>query len=163
MWSSHCRQKGAAVSRADHPQVPGEQDVGSSIAAAFTRPHHSSSTPSGTLGDATTRWPAAYPPDSCRPGWMPMTAALGQQETFSSLRSGPTKPANASVAVSVTGNEPPHNGAIHGFEEVLAALITWRGRSTIARKLDSVPPRRLARHWDSWDQPLRFVRPYLWN
>ena len=61
MWSSCHRAKAAAVSRADHPS-PGDQDVGSSIAAAFTRPHHSSSTPSGTLGDATTRWPAAYPP-----------------------------------------------------------------------------------------------------
>src|SRR5258706_9189295 len=61
MWSSWYRTKAAAVSRADHPSH-GDQDVGSSIAAAFTRPHHSSSTPSGTLGDATTRWPAAYPP-----------------------------------------------------------------------------------------------------
>src|SRR5258708_29324618 len=61
MWSSWYRAKAAAVSRADHPSH-GEQDVGSSIAAAFTRPHHSSSTPSGTLGDATTLWPAAYPP-----------------------------------------------------------------------------------------------------
>ncbi len=61
MWSSCYRAKAAAVSRADHPS-PGDQDVGSSIAAAFTRPHYSSSTPSGTLGDATTRWPAAYPP-----------------------------------------------------------------------------------------------------
>src|SRR5258708_22755362 len=61
MWSSWYRAKAAAVSRADHPSH-GDQDVGSSIAAAFTRPHHSSSTPSGTLGDATTLWPAAYPP-----------------------------------------------------------------------------------------------------
>ena len=61
MWSSCYRAKAAAVSRADHPSH-GDQDVGSSIAAAFTRPHYSSSTPSGTLGDATTRWPAAYPP-----------------------------------------------------------------------------------------------------
>ena len=89
MWSSHCRRKAAAVSRADQPQVPGEQDVGSSIAAAFTRPHHSSSTLSGTLGDATTLWPAAYPPIAAASGGC-RRRQLDQQQTSRPLPGAPT-------------------------------------------------------------------------
>src|SRR6266478_361829 len=58
--SSRCRRKAAAVSRVDHPQVP-EQDVGPSIAAASIPTSPLPSTPSGTVGGATTRRPAAFP------------------------------------------------------------------------------------------------------
>jgi hypothetical protein len=66
--SSHCRRKAAAVSRADHPRVSGPQDVGSSIAAGIHPTSPCPSNPSGTVGDATARRSAAYPPISRRPG-----------------------------------------------------------------------------------------------
>src|SRR5258708_23561887 len=72
-WSSCYRAKAAAVSRADHPSH-GDQDVGSSIAAAF-------------LGRSATQQLGGRQliPDSCRVRRMPTTAELGPEQTKMSL------------------------------------------------------------------------------